>query len=607
MRFPGLALLLALAPVGLGATLRAQAPTVAGVEPPNWWTGHSVNPVRVLVRGTNLRGLAPRCGRLACGNLRVNDRGTALFVDVTIPRGAAPGVHPIVLRGGAGEVRFDFRVDAPLPRAGRFQGFGARDVLYLLLPDRFANGDTTNDDPAKSRGMFDRAAPKGYHGGDLEGVRRRLPYLRDLGVTTIWLAPLYDNTDRFDDPRNPEAARPNTAYHGYHARDLYAVEEHYGDVAALRRLVDEAHALGLRIVLDQVANHVGPEHPWVDDPPTPTWFHGTRDRHLPNNWQVWTVADPHAAPAIRDSMLDGWFVDLLPDLNQDDPDVARYLIQNTLWWVGVSGADGIRQDTWPYVPRPFWARWMAALKQEYPALRVVGEMWNGDPALLAFFEGGRRGWDGVDDAVDHLFDFPLYYPIRGAFARGGPVREVAEMLARDRLYGRPGDLVTFLGNHDVERFMHERGASRDGLRLAWTFLLTTRGIPMLYYGDEIGLAGGPDPDNRRDFPGGFPGDPRDAFTAEGRDAAQQEVFTHVRALLGLRAARPDLATAPLEHLRTDLQVYVYRRGRTIVALNNGATPARVVLPPGAPADAAVGGCRARDGVVELPARTGCVF
>jgi neopullulanase len=408
--------------------------------------------------------------------------------------------------------------------------------------------------------------------------------------------------------------KPTTAYHGYHAIDYYAVDERFGDLAELRRLVDDAHARGIKVILDMVANHTSWYHPWVTDAPTPTWYHGTAARHLANTWQTWTLADPYSTPAMREATLDGWFIDILPDLNQDDPEVARYLIQNTLWWVAAAGIDGIRQDTWPYVPRAFWRDWMTAIKRQHPTVKVVGEVFDGDPTMIAFFEGGRAQFDGIDTRVDAMFDFPLFYQIRSAFGQGKSVRDVAQMLSRDRVYRDPQSLVTFLGLHDVSRFMHEPGATVDGLKLAYTFLLTARGTPLLYYGDEIALPGGNDPDNRRDFPGGWAGDARDAFTASGRSAEQQAVWSHVQALLRLRAERAELRRARPEHLVVGDQLFVYRRGRTVVALNNGTRPIEARLPPSVTSLApdALGLCAAprRDAqgiVITVPARTGCVY
>ena len=593
------------------APLAAQAPAVDKVEPPNWWGAHTINPVRLLVHGRNLGGARFECPRLACSAARTNAAGTYAFVDVTIPRGVAPGAYPLTLRTAAGAAPVPFTVSAPLPAAGRFQGFGPDDAMYLIMPDRFADGDPTNDDPAVSRGLFDRAEARHYHGGDLAGIRQRLPYLKELGVTALWLNPIFDNTNALD-RKEVYGGRATTAYHGYHAIDYYKVEEHFGDLPALRQLVDDAHRQGIKIILDMVANHTSAYHPWVADPPTPTWYHGTAERHPNNTWQTWTLADPYASPALRRETLDGWFINILPDLNQDDPEVARYIVQNTLWWIGVSGIDGIRQDTWPYVPRRFWRDWMTAIKRQYPAFHVVGEVLDGDPTMIAFFEGGRAQFDGIDDKVDALFDFPLHFVVRDAFARGGPVRNVAQMLSRDHVYRDPSSLVTLLGLHDVERFMSERGATADGLKLAFTFLMTTRGTPLVYYGDEIAMPGGNDPDNRRDFPGGWAGDAQNAFDAAWRTPEQQAVWTHLQRLLRLRAERADLRRGATEHLFVSDQQFVYRRGHTVVALNNDTKPAEVRLPRTSLPPDALGVCATPrlDGdqiVIAIPARSGCVF
>ena len=597
------------------ATLWAQAPTIAKVEPPEWWVGHSINPVRLLIRGKELSGARFSCAPLECRAPRFSASGTYAFIDVVIPAATKPGRFPVTLRTAGGSASFEFAVHAPLARAGRFQGFGKNDVIYMLMPDRFANGDPSNDDPAGSRGLYDRVDPKSYHGGDLEGVRQRLPYLKGLGITVIWLTPLYENVDSV---KHREALfhipKAWTDYHGYGATDLYGVEEHFGDLSTFKRLVDDAHALGLKVILDQVANHTGPEHIWTVDPPTPTWYSGTRAKHLPNNWQIVSITDPHAAAAVLDSTLHGWFANVLPDLNQDDPEVARYLIQNTLWWAGVSGIDGIRQDTWPYVPRSFWRPWMAAIKREYPAMTVVAEMWGEDPAVISFAEGTKTNFDGLRTGVDHLFDFPVMFTLHRAFGRGGSVREVAQMVAHDRLYDDASRLVTFVDNHDVARFLNDSTpANEQGLRLAYTFVFTARGIPMLYYGNEIAMPGRGDPDNRHDFPGGWPGDALNAFEASGRDALQARTFDLVQRLIALRTERPELRSAPMEHLLVEDQLYVYRRGGTVVAINNAGAPMSVRVPGLSLARAAVvGGCGVprADGagvVIELPARTGCVF
>lgn len=562
-------------------SLAQGVPEVLKVEPPNWWAGHSINPVRVMIRGRNLQRAQVRvagAGLTITGTAKTNERGTYLFVDLAIARTAKPGARRLMISASGGTVDAQFEILAPLPRAGRFQGLTSDDIIYLIMPDRFANGDKSNDDPPKSKGLFDRSKRRSYHGGDLRGVIDRLPYLKELGMTAIWLNPWYDNTDHLDEKEVYDGQK-TTGYHGYGAIDFYTVDEHFGDLVTLRELVDKAHQLGIKVVQDQVANHTGPYHPWVKDSPTPTWYNGTESNHINETWQTWTLKDPYASDNLTRPVLDGWFINLLPDLNQNDEEARRYIIQNTLWWVGITGLDAIRQDTLPYVPRAFWRDWMAAIKREYPKLNVVGETYDGNPAQVAFFQGGRRQWDGIDSGIDTEFDFPLFYAIREAFAKGRPVKGLAEVLAHDYLYPNPDLLVPFLGLHDMLRFMSEERATREGLMLAQTFLMTTRGIPLVYYGDEIAMEGAGDPDNRRDFPGGFPGDSRNAFTNEGRTNEQREVFDHLRRVAGLRRELEPLRRGKLSTLSVSDQQYAFARSTAretvIVVFNNDKQDATV--------------------------------
>jgi glycosidase len=548
------------------------------VEPPSWWAGHSLNPVRVMMRGQDLAGAHVEAAGegLRAGNVRVNAAGTYLFVDVTINPSAKPGAYRLNIVTAEGGTTAPFEVLQPLAPAGRFQGFSNDDVIYLIMPDRFADGDSANDDPIVSRGLFNPQKSRYYHGGDFQGIINHLPYLKELGVTALWLTPWYDNVnhsnqrEKYSSENHLDAhGEAITDYHGYGAVDFYGVEEHFGDLAKLKALTDAAHHLGMKIIQDEVANHTGPYHPWVTNSPTATWYNGTLEKHLANNWQTWSLTVPDAPADQRKQTLEGWFIDILPDLNQGDEECSRYLIQNSLWWVGTTGMDGIRLDTLPYVPRSFWHDWRAAVGRQYPQLNVVGEMYDGDARKVAFFQGGRARFDGVDSGIESLFDFPLFYAIRRAFIEGKSMKELTNVLAQDSLYVDSQRLVTFLGLHDVERFMNK--GDSPGLAMAFTFLLTTRGIPMIYYGDEIGLRGGGDPDNRRDFPGGFPDAPRNAFEAAGRTPEERVVFERVKQLLHLRAE-----FEPLRHGRImDLEVgdnrYAFARtmptGTALVLLN----------------------------------------
>ncbi len=552
--------------------LLSAAPVVTGVEPPNWWMGLSVKPLRILIHGSGFASarLVPMTHGTTIGRVQVSASGTYLFADVNV---LSAGSHPFRLVTPSGSVKVPFEVLPPPVRTDRFQGFSPDDLIYLIMTDRFANGDPSNDDPPVSHGLFDRSKPHYYHGGDFQGVQDHLPYLKDLGVTALWLTPIYDNVNHLN-TRELDGGRPVTDYHGYGAVDFYGVEEHFGNLNTFRRLVDAAHAQGIKVILDMVANHCGPYHPWVADPPTPTWFHGSAQSHLKETWQTWTLLSSTASPALQNPVLDGWFADILPDLNQDDPEVARYLIQNTLWWIASSGIDGIREDTLIYVPRRFWRDWMAAIKRDFPHFRVVGEAFDEDPALTSYFQGGSGHADGINTGVDSVFDFPQYFAIRKAFAEGQSLQGVASVLTHDYLYPNPSMLVTFLGLHDVSRFMQEKGAGFDGLRLAYTFLLSSRGIPMIYYGDEIGMRGGPDPDNRRDFPGGWPGDEKNKFEPAGRSGDEHTLLSHVRRLADIRRRYPALRRGTISLLAATEQMFAYSRTdgpqSVLAVLNNGA-------------------------------------
>lgn len=599
----------------------AAGPAVTKVEPPDWPAEPNGITLRMLITGSGLAGATARC-HFRCGPVSISASGTHLFVDQTIPANAAPGSYPIEITTASGRFEAPFSIVPALAAGGRFQGFSSDDVIYLIMPDRFANGDPSNDDPAISRGLHDRSKSRYYHGGDFAGIMQRLPYVKDLGVTAIWLTPIYDNSNTLNN-RETYDNQAITDYHGYGATDYYGVEEHFGTLGQFRELVDRAHALGIKVIQDQVANHTGPYHPWVHDSPTPTWYNGTEAQHISNTWQTWTLIDPHATPQLQKSTLEGWFAGILPDLNQNDPETARYLIQNTLWWIGRTGIDGIREDTLPYVPRQFWHDWSASIRERYPAFRVVGEVFDSDPGLVSFFQGGKARLDGVDSGIDTLFDFPMQSVIRNVFTGAAPMRELPQMLAHDRLYDDANRLVTFVDLHDVTRFMSLKGASSSGLKLVFTLLMTMRGIPMIYYGDEIGMQGGDDPDNLRDFPGGLAEDTVNAFDPAGRTAEQQDIFEHLRKLARVRRELAPLRHGTTRNLLADANDYAFARAESgesvLVVLHNGAEPATIPVPvqgtgirDGSTLEDRLGGApavRVRDGCAEvrLPAHTAAIY
>jgi neopullulanase len=566
------------------AVARAQAPQVSKVEPPSWWAGHTVNPVRLLIRGTNLRGARvttePRAPLRLSGE-RVNDAGTYLFVDLNVSPSAQPGDYKLTFTNGAGSSSFPFSINPPLDPDKNFHGVTTDDVIYLIMPDRFSDGDASNDAPAGSPSEAnDRRNPRAWHGGDLRGVINHLDYLKDLGVTAVWLTPWYDNWNGVTLCEHPWC--PNTFYHGYAAIDYYGVEDHFGDLRTVRELVERAHALGLKVIQDQVANHVGSHHPWLADPPTPDWFHGTRASHLRNPFRADLLLSPHAPDAARRPTLDGWFSDDMPDMNQENPEVARYEIQNALWWVGATGVDGIRQDTIQYMPRQFIRELNAALRRQYPRAWMVGEVFDTDPVHTSFFIGGHTGWDGVDTELPAVFDFPAWDISRKVFTGKLPAWQLRFVLRSDSLYPDPSRLVTMQNNHDTRRFMSLEGATLEGAMLHMAYTLTIRGTPEIYSGEEIAMEGGDDPDNRRDFPGGFPNDMHNAFERGGRTPAEQRMFDWTRSLLQLRREHTALRRGALLDLFFDEDSYAYARRddseTIVVAINRAASPKEITVP-----------------------------
>jgi len=561
------------------ATALFAAPTVSKVEPPDWPVEPNGITLRMVLTGTGLSG-AKVHSNFATGAATASQSGTHFFFDLTVSKSARPGKYPLTITTAAGSVEAPFVIVPALPATGRFQGFSTDDVMYLIMPDRFANGDPSNDDPEVSRGLFDRSKSRYYHGGDFEGIIQHLPYLKDLGVTALWLTPIYDNNNRLNE-RERYDGQAITDYHGYGAVDYYAVDEHFGTLDKFRELVDKAHAEGIKIIQDQVANHTGPYHPWATDPPTPTWFHGTQAQHTRNTFRIWTLPGAHSTPQTRATTLDGWFIGLLPDLNQDDPECRRYLIQNTLWWIGRTGIDGIRQDTLPYAPREFWRDWTAAIKRRYPKFNVVGEVFDSDPAMEAYFQAGRER-DGVDSGIDTLFDFPLHTVIRSVFTGEAKTIELPRVLSHDFLYPDPNRLVTFVDLHDIPRFLNEPKTTADALGRIFGFLMTVRGIPLIYYGDEVAMRGGGDPDNRRDFPGGWKDDPQNAFDATGRSPEQQAIFDTLRRAAHVRAGLEPLRRGKMVDLLVDDDYYAFARiapsGSVLVVLNNSVADALLHIP-----------------------------
>ncbi len=440
----------------------AAAPVVTKVEPPNWWTGF-VSPVMILLYGENLNDAKISIAHpgVKIERAQLQPDGKHAFVWLNIAKTAKPGEVPITLNTAGGSTTASLQLLARAPQQGRFQGVSRDDVVYLIMPDRFSDGDPANDMPkGATPGTYDRNAPKAYHGGDLKGIQDHLPYLKDLGVTALWLNPIFDNDNTSE------------GYHGYGATDLYAVEDHFGTLPEFQQLVADAHQQGIKILLDMVPNHVGPKHPWATSQPAPGWLHGTTAVHINTDYDYPPVTDPHAVEKNYRSALDGWFANILPDLAQENPLVAQYLLQNAYWWMEIGGVDGFRIDTFPYVPRTFWTTYLQDLQQTYPNFFAVGEVYNFEPPVVSYFAGGQTGFDGIDTHLTTPFDFPMNSAIREVVNHGASAKKIVDVLRQDRLYPHPELLVTFIGNHDMTRFLTDAKGSTAKLKLGFSLLAT---------------------------------------------------------------------------------------------------------------------------------------
>jgi neopullulanase len=560
---------LILAVLNVGAWAQP-APLVHKIEPPNWWVNYTPE-LTLLLTGENL-GSDVRVESATPGatveRSETSANGHYLFVHLRLSSKLRPGNAALRIKTAGGSTTVQLPLTARADTQDRFQGFSRDDVIYLIMPDRFADGDPSNDRPAGSNGVYDRSQPKAYHGGDLRGVREHLGYLHDLGATAIWLTPVWKNTD--------------SDYHGYHVVDFYALDDHMGSMQEYQSLVAEAHKLGMKVLIDYVVNHTGPHHPWANDPPTPAWLHGTLAHHLEPSYNFSGLVDPHASPREYLNTLDGWFAGKLPDLNPDDPELATYLAQNAMWWTEIAQLDGFRLDTFPYSSRQFWSGWHARLHEIYPQVNDVGEVSDPDSSIIAFFEGGRKQFDGIDTGLSTVFDFPLCNALRDVIIKGDSMQKIVTVLQHDELYPNPEMLVTFLGNHDNRRFLGEKDSSPAKLKAAFSLLLTMRGIPQVYSGDEIAMSGGDDPDNRRDFPGGFPGDPRNAFTPAGRTPEQEDVFAYVQSLLALRKNHAALRIGKQWHIGWNETYYAFLRElpeeKLLVIYNNAPKTVELNIP-----------------------------
>jgi glycosidase len=602
-------LLIALAPAFAYADVRR-------IDPPSWWTGFAEPEVQLTVYGPDVAALTPTIEHRGVRIAQVTRTGNPnyLFLTLQVARDAATGRVPIrFVRDGRIVQTWEYPLEARRAGSAERTGFGGGSAIYLLMPDRFANGDPSNDAPAGALDRVDRRGLGTRHGGDLAGIARRLDYIGGLGFTHVWMTPPLEN------------AQPEYSYHGYAITDHYRIDPRYGTNEQYRALSVQARERGMGLVWDVVVNHVGDRHWWYRDPPSTDWFNDVEKKTTTNHVHS-TVQDPYAVAADRELFARGWFDTHMPDLNQRNPLLATYLIQNVIWWVEYADLAGLRIDTYPYSNRDFMAEFSKRLATEYPRMNVVGEEWHTDPAIVSYWQAGKVNADGYVSSLPTLMDFPVQDALVKALvtpeAPNVGWKTLYERLGTDFLYANPRNLVVFGDNHDFDRLYVQLNRDDALMRMALAFVATTRGIPQMFYGTEVKIANDRPHDHgdiRRDMPGGWPGDAVDAFTGRGlaRDAAAMQDY--VRRLFRWRQTSAAVASGSLRHYTPRDGAYVYFRhapGESVmVVLNKSSSPLtldldrfREDLPAGATARDVV-----RDEGVVLgerwtaPARSATVF
>ena len=526
------------------------------VEPANWWTSMKHNQVELLMQYPDLAGYDVKLGPTKGVKLLKTERGDSpnyLFVTLEIGASAPPQKVPIIF--SRGKQTFTHEYPILLRDLGmKAQGVSPRDVIYLIMPDRFSNGDPSNDNVTGMLEGLARDSLTGRHGGDIQGVINHLDYLQDLGVSAVWLNPELENDQR------------QGSYHGYAVTDHYRVDRRFGSNELFRDFVRACHERNIKVVRDVVLNHIGINHYWMHDLPTKDWVNQWPE-FTRTSYRAPTLIDPYASAWDKKHFSDGWFDTSMPDLNQRNPHVATYLIQQAIWWVEYAGIDEFRIDTYTYSDQAFCSRWCRELREEYPNLNMFGEIWEYGVSVQGYFADNQPATrTGFDSNLPSVVDFQLCFAIQEALSRPQGWTEgssrVYYTLAKDYFYEHPQRNVIMLDNHDMTRFFTTVGEDLNKFKSGIAFLLTTRGIPQIYYATEILGTGNERPSHgniRKDFPGGWPGDPVNKFVAAGRTPAENEAFNYVRTLIHYRNATPALQTGKLMQFVPEDDLYTYFR------------------------------------------------
>lgn len=600
---------------GGGQTARAME--IKKMAPSFWWAGMKNPELQILLYGEDL----------ALSDVSVSGEGIylketvrqdnpnylLLYLDLSE---AKAQTFQILLKHGKKKLQIPYELKSRVRRGEDVKGFTSEDVLYLIMPDRFANGNPENDVVDGMReNKVDRTDSFARHGGDIQGISNHLDYIADLGVTAIWLNPTQEND------------MESGSYHGYAITDYYQIDRRFGSNEDFCALVEKAHEKNLKVVMDMIFNHCGSENYLFRDKPSKDWFN-YRSNYVQTSFKTASVMDIHASAYEKKIATDGWFTSVMPDFNQRNRHVARYLIQSSIWWIEYAGINGIRQDTHPYADFDFMSQWCKEVLDEYPYFNIVGETWLNSNVLVSYWQKDSKLAAPLNSNLPTVMDFPLQALMNQAFDEktgewGGGLYKLYDYQTQDLLYANPMNLLTFLDNHDTSRFAQtdEMAKNLQRYKQAMVFLLTTRGIPQIYYGTEIlmtGDKGKGDGDLRKDFPGGWQGDTRNCFVKNGRTALENEAFEFTRQLLNWRKGNQVIGKGSLKHYSIQNGVYVYQRefnGKSVVIVMNGTddskelalTPYQEILPRENALDVLTGKSVNLNGKLRLEARENLIL
>lgn len=551
--------------VALGVS--AQIPALERVEPMFWWTGMHNPDLQLIVHGQDISARNVELSYPGVKLVAVHkvENPNYLFVDLRIFSSAVPGTFPIkFVKAGEKPLTYQYVLKKRNQSPNRIQGVTDKDLIYLIMPDRFSNGDPKNDSVAGMREQgINRAKMFSRHGGDIQGIMNHLDYLKDLGVTAIWLTPAVENDE------------PSASYHGYAVTDHYKIDPRYGTNELYKQFVEKCHSMGMKVVMDLVHNHSGTEGYTIQDMPMKSWVHQW-PAYTRSNFKYEAVMDPHGSAKDRKQMLDGWFDRRMADMNENNPYVQHFLTQNHIWWIEYAGVDGLRLDTYPYNDPDYMAQWGADMKAQFPKLSIFGEVLSSEPVVSAYFTQGNTINRGLDTHLPGITDAAIKDGIYDAvMGWNGGVERLYSLLSQDFLYQDPNRNVVFLDNHDMSRVLSMVKEDITAYKSAFAMLLTMRGVAQMYYGDEILMKGYSNPDGlvRSDFPGGWPGDKDDKFVASGRTDKENDAFNYIRTLANYRKKTPALQTGKLMQYIPEHGIYVYFRydkQKTVMVVYNAS-------------------------------------